>query len=267
MTPPLGLDLFRTPPGRFSTHRETLCGINRDHPTDRISDPSRVGSHLRGIWCIGGIGRLCWSLDSVVVLICESGSVSPFTGYRRRRLCRPAMKGPHLLFLPTRRTPGAIAKRTSISSPNLFWRSLISANRGILLWFSSRTARKRQVSSFSSLILSPFASDVAAVGAFLYSFPPADGRSTPRSTQVALWSQRAAREKGLPVIWDYHVVLVLRPLSSARQHDMGDGENCHTGSLIYDFDTTLDLPYDAQRGYLIHRLSFFFSSPWATCAM
>jgi len=162
------------------------------------------------------------------------------------------MNYPRLLFLPTRRTPGTIAKRTSISLPNLFWRSLISANRGISLWFSSRTARKRQVTSFSSLPLSPFASDVAAVGAFLYSFPPADGRNTPRSTQVALWNQRAAREKELPVIWDYHVVLVLRPLSFS-QDDMGDGGNSHTGSWIYDFDTTLDLPYDAQRGYLIHR--------------
>ena len=123
--------------------------------------------------------------------------------------------------------------------------------------FISNSAKTASVLFLLSLILSPFASDVAAVGAFFYSFPPADGRNAPRSTQVALWSQRAAREKGLPVIWDYHVVLVLRPLSS-RQDDMGDGGNSHTGSWIYDFDTTLDLPYDAQRGYLIHRLSFFF---------
>ena len=78
--------------------------------------------------------------------------------------------------------------------------------------------------------------------------------------QVALWSQRAARAEGLPVVWDYHVFLVLRPLLST-QHDMGDGENSHTSSLIYDFDTTLDLPHDAQRGYLIPRLSFSLGQP------
>ena len=56
------------------------------------------------------------------------------------------------------------------------------------------------------------------------------------------------------MLWDYHVILLLRPLSSDRD-DMDDGENSHAGSLIYDFDTTLDSPCDARRRYLIHRLS------------
>lgn len=56
------------------------------------------------------------------------------------------------------------------------------------------------------------------------------------------------------MLWDYHVILLLRPLSS-DQDDMDDGENSHAGSLIYDFDTILDSPCDARRRYLIHRLS------------
>jgi len=45
-----------------------------------------------------------------------------------------------------------------------------------------------------------------------------------------------APAEGIPALWDYHVVLVLRSLSN---------ENERT-SLIYDFDTTLGLPYDAK---------------------
>ncbi|KAF9646275.1 hypothetical protein BDM02DRAFT_3130510 [Thelephora ganbajun] len=66
-----------------------------------------------------------------------------------------------------------------------------------------------------------------------------------RTKTVALWNQRPARAEGVPIVWDYHVVLVLRPLFSSRD-DMDDGKNSRTGSLIYDLDTTLDLPYDAQ---------------------
>ena len=50
-----------------------------------------------------------------------------------------------------------------------------------------------------------------------------------------------ARADGLPVVWDYHVVLVLRPVPGEC-----DGQTIRTGSWIYDFDTTLDLPYDAE---------------------
>ena len=41
---------------------------------------------------------------------------------------------------------------------------------------------------------------------------------------------------------------------SASQDDTDDGEDSHTGTLIYDFDTTLDLPYDAQGGCSIHKV-------------
>ena len=73
-------------------------------------------------------------------------------------------------------------------------------------------------------------------------------KKSPRFAQVALWSQRAARAEGIPVVWDYHVVLVIRPVPSEGSDDMDDGQNTRTGSLIYDLDTTLDLPYDAKRG-------------------
>jgi len=76
----------------------------------------------------------------------------------------------------------------------------------------------------------------------------------PLSTQVALWSQQAAREERLPIVWDYHVVLVLRPVFSGPG-DVGDGQGIRRRSLIYDFDTTLNLPHDAQGGYLFRRLS------------
>lgn len=47
------------------------------------------------------------------------------------------------------------------------------------------------------------------------------------------------------MVWDYHVVLVLRPMPS--KDDIDDGQNVRTSSLIYDLDTTLNLPHDAQR--------------------
>ncbi|KAJ3792697.1 N-terminal glutamine amidase-domain-containing protein [Lentinula aff. detonsa] len=50
--------------------------------------------------------------------------------------------------------------------------------------------------------------------------------------QVALWSQKLSKEPGQPVVWDYHVVAVLRPRKSSS--------NLH--SWVYDFDTRLDLP-------------------------
>jgi hypothetical protein len=47
-------------------------------------------------------------------------------------------------------------------------------------------------------------------------------------------------------------VLLLRPLPREDDDDDDDDTDdgrasSHTGSLIYDFDTTLDLPYDANR--------------------
>ncbi|KAJ3814832.1 N-terminal glutamine amidase-domain-containing protein [Lentinula lateritia] len=50
--------------------------------------------------------------------------------------------------------------------------------------------------------------------------------------QVALWNQKPSEELGYPVIWDYHVVAVLRPrnISTSVQ------------SWVYDFDTRLGIP-------------------------
>ncbi|KAJ3987102.1 N-terminal glutamine amidase-domain-containing protein [Lentinula detonsa] len=50
--------------------------------------------------------------------------------------------------------------------------------------------------------------------------------------QVALWNQKLSKEPGQPVIWDYHVVAVLRPRKFSS--------NLH--SWVYDLDTRLDLP-------------------------
>ncbi|KAF8959078.1 N-terminal glutamine amidase-domain-containing protein [Flammula alnicola] len=56
---------------------------------------------------------------------------------------------------------------------------------------------------------------------------------------VALWCQKAARFHGSPVIWDYHVVLVLHP--RREDSDMKARPSEHH-SWVYDFDTRLDLP-------------------------
>ncbi|CAA7265438.1 unnamed protein product [Cyclocybe aegerita] len=57
---------------------------------------------------------------------------------------------------------------------------------------------------------------------------------------VALWSQKAARARGNAVIWDYHVILLLRP----RQQDDGSlaSRPGKLRSWVYDFDTTLPIP-------------------------
>jgi hypothetical protein len=52
--------------------------------------------------------------------------------------------------------------------------------------------------------------------------------TNPRRT-CALWAQRAAREPGAPVVWDYHVLLVT-----------GRGPD----ALAYDLDSTLGLPVE-----------------------
>uniref|UniRef100_A0A0W0F986 Protein N-terminal glutamine amidohydrolase n=1 Tax=Moniliophthora roreri TaxID=221103 RepID=A0A0W0F986_MONRR len=52
--------------------------------------------------------------------------------------------------------------------------------------------------------------------------------------QVALWNQKLAQEPGLPVVWDYHVILVLR----LRLKNPGD----QPVAWVYDFDTILSFP-------------------------
>lgn len=67
---------------------------------------------------------------------------------------------------------------------------------------------------------------------------------------VALWSQRAAREPNAPVVWDYHVVLALRPDRSvaAGAHEGGGAMPKRGGSekgrrtMVYDADCALGAP-------------------------
>lgn len=82
-------------------------------------------------------------------------------------LCYPFRTHPYLRGC---HTPVAIAKRTSISSSHLFWRYLISGNRGISVWFSSRIVPKRQV-----IPLPPVCQTAPVVGAVFYSSCSAAG--------------------------------------------------------------------------------------------
>ena len=52
---------------------------------------------------------------------------------------------------------------------------------------------------------------------------------------VLCWGQRAAAEEGMPVLWDYHVVLLHR----------------ESTWMIYDFDSTAQFPISAE-DYLEH---------------
>lgn len=55
---------------------------------------------------------------------------------------------------------------------------------------------------------------------------------------VALWNQKAARDKDSVVVWDYHVILIL-------EHNVKDTPNLSGDrkSWVYDFDTWLQMPY------------------------
>ncbi|KAA1471327.1 hypothetical protein DENSPDRAFT_776332 [Dentipellis sp. KUC8613] len=63
---------------------------------------------------------------------------------------------------------------------------------------------------------------------------------------IALWSQQSRRPGEDVVVWDYHVILVLRPRvapcsSSTPTADAMEGYE-HQQSWVYDFDTTLAKP-------------------------
>lgn len=58
--------------------------------------------------------------------------------------------------------------------------------------------------------------------------------------QVALWSQKRARSPNNPVVWDYHVILVLRP----KINESNPGP--HRVAWVYDFDTKLSNPCRLQ---------------------
>lgn len=51
--------------------------------------------------------------------------------------------------------------------------------------------------------------------------------------QVALWRQRAALGRDLPVLWDYHVIVVVVPPEG--------------GARVFDLDTTLGLDVPVER--------------------
>ncbi|KAL0947067.1 hypothetical protein HGRIS_013208 [Hohenbuehelia grisea] len=73
--------------------------------------------------------------------------------------------------------------------------------------------------------------------------------SNPNKT-VALWEQKLARDHLYPVVWDYHVIMILRPRKRSLSAD-GDtvlrvkdeqDDDTRAISWVYDFDTHLPLP-------------------------
>ncbi|KIJ68936.1 hypothetical protein HYDPIDRAFT_122833 [Hydnomerulius pinastri MD-312] len=65
--------------------------------------------------------------------------------------------------------------------------------------------------------------------------------SNPTRT-VALWNQRAASSRYSAVIWDYHVVLVVRDRSHLVDQSLSCYQTRKQGTWIYDLDTHLPVP-------------------------
>ena len=65
---------------------------------------------------------------------------------------------------------------------------------------------------------------------------------TNKSRSIPIWCQRSSVSPDTPVVWDYHVVLLAKHVSSQG-----------TSSLIYDYDSTLSNPIDAEE-YLLTAL-------------
>ncbi|OAX39195.1 hypothetical protein K503DRAFT_690155 [Rhizopogon vinicolor AM-OR11-026] len=59
---------------------------------------------------------------------------------------------------------------------------------------------------------------------------------------VALWSQLKASAPSAAVIWDYHVVLVLRSLSGSQHRLPNTSPSIEEETWIYDFDSILEMP-------------------------
>jgi hypothetical protein len=84
--------------------------------------------------------------------------------------------------------------------------------------------------------------------------------------QVALWCQKLANEPHWPVVWDYHVVLVLRLRNHVFSRN-GNDMRCVpavdeiTHSWVYDFDTVLDLPCTLQGKSFSKPLTFTDLAP------
>ncbi|XP_006458497.1 hypothetical protein AGABI2DRAFT_64499 [Agaricus bisporus var. bisporus H97] len=57
---------------------------------------------------------------------------------------------------------------------------------------------------------------------------------------VALWDQKVAREPGAPVLWDYHVILVLESTKAFKAANSDcENETQTARSWVYDFDTLI----------------------------
>lgn len=69
-----------------------------------------------------------------------------------------------------------------------------------------------------------------------------DGQSISR--QVALWSQKNAKEEGEAVVWDYHVILALHRRASCTPSDLrlAEKQQERADSWVYDFDCVLPMP-------------------------
>jgi len=66
------------------------------------------------------------------------------------------------------------------------------------------------------------------------------------SVQVALWHQKLAASTDFPVVWDYHVVLILRlrseHMAGSQISDAADAPECEIEAWVYDFDSLLPKP-------------------------
>ncbi|KAF9246118.1 N-terminal glutamine amidase-domain-containing protein [Melanogaster broomeanus] len=65
--------------------------------------------------------------------------------------------------------------------------------------------------------------------------------SNPTRT-VALWNQRMASSRDTAVVWDYHVVLVLRSRSGGHHQPPNLQQTSERSIWIYDLDTQLPVP-------------------------
>ncbi|EIW84991.1 hypothetical protein CONPUDRAFT_117353 [Coniophora puteana RWD-64-598 SS2] len=55
---------------------------------------------------------------------------------------------------------------------------------------------------------------------------------------VAVWNQRVSPSPELPIVWDYHVVLVLK----SRRTKISSSANLDGQTWVYDLDTLLNVP-------------------------
>jgi hypothetical protein len=83
---------------------------------------------------------------------------------------------------------------------------------------------------------------------------------------VALWAQKAAKLND-PIVWDYHVILVLKPKIQEGGYATDCDSLAHQQSVVYDFDTALSMPCswegrssESQSLHSLTNCSDYFSS-------